>query len=97
MDLPYKCQYILKIAKIYTLLSSFLLMTFFINDFQQFNELCCINEGTYTGEVQESSRSEAMVQVEKSFSENYGFGKTLKEKKKNYNINVVFYLEQISN
>ena len=36
-----------------------------------------------------------MVHVEKFFSKIYGFGKILKEKKKNYNINVVFYLTQI--
>ena len=36
-----------------------------------------------------------MVRVEKLFSKIYGFGKILKEKKKNYNINVVFYLTQI--
>ena len=36
-----------------------------------------------------------MVRGEKLFSKIYGFGKILKEKKKNYNINVVFYLTQI--
>ena len=31
--------------------------------------------------------------LEKLFSKNHGFGKILKEKTKNYNINVVFYLK----
>ena len=37
-----------------------------------------------------------MTHVEKLFSENYEFGKILKEKKKNYNINAVFYFKQIA-
>ena len=37
-----------------------------------------------------------MVHLEKLFSKNYGFGKILKEKKKNSNINVIFYLKQIA-
>ena len=36
-----------------------------------------------------------MTHVEKLFSENYEFGKTLEEKKKNYNINAVFYFKQL--
>ena len=36
-----------------------------------------------------------MVHVEKLFSKNYVFRKILKEKKKNYNIYVVFYLKQV--
>ena len=35
-----------------------------------------------------------MTHVEKLFSENYEFGKT-EEKKKNYNINAVFYFKQL--
>ena len=37
-----------------------------------------------------------MTHVEKLFSGNYEFGKILKEKKKNYNINAVFYFKQIA-
>ena len=34
-----------------------------------------------------------MVHVEKLFSKNNGFGKILRQKTKNYNIDVVFYLK----
>ena len=47
----------------------------------------------FIGEVQEQTRTAAMVYVEKLFSKSYGFGKLLKEKNKNCNINVVFYLK----
>ena len=77
-------------------------MLFFINDFLlTINELSCKNEGTYSltyllslGKYKNKPEVK-LVHVEKLFSKNYGLRKILKEKKKNYNINVLFCVKQI--